>query len=500
MNARSLTEPASAPTDDPLVGTEVGGYRIEEVLAVGGAGVVYRGVHPRIKKRVAVKVLKETDEPGRVELLAKEAEAVNSIGHRNIVDIFGIGTLDDGRPYVVMELLEGQPLDVFLAERGGKLPLAEALALLAELCVPLAAAHQAQLIHRDLKPSNVFVCTPKDGPRFLKLLDFGLAKRASGLGGVTEQTSRTQVSGTPDFMAPEHAQGKAVSARTDLYALGCIAFQLVTGRLPFEGETAMDKMMAHVRAPVPHPRELEPNLPEPLDALICQLLAKKPDARPATAEEVRARLEALLQEANRPATKHLPTERVLRAAAEPPPRSTRGLVVAGAIAAGALLVVTATVLLRQAPRSTPPAAPPDRRFDPLPPVALPSPPPQAPTPSPSASPSPTPADPPRAEPKPPPSTQAKRAEPKPSADLKPAAEPKPTADVKPAPSTDELRARLGKLEQRLHQATPAGADADPAALQYLAKYRLELTMAEDGPARVKLAKLLDQWERMFLPR
>jgi len=214
----------TTPSPDPLIGLHLNEYEVLEAVAEGGMGVVYRGVHPVIQKRVAIKVLKEgTEKEGDYEQLVREAQATNAIGHRNIVDIFGIGRVPDGRAYIIMEFLEGKALDGYIA--GRRLPLIEVVQILFDMCAPLSAAHRAQIIHRDLKPSNTFLCDQPDGGYFLKLLDFGLAKRSMALDGVTEQTAKATVAGTPDYIAPEQAQGKAVSPRTDLYALGCMGYE-----------------------------------------------------------------------------------------------------------------------------------------------------------------------------------------------------------------------------------------------------------------------------------
>ena len=284
-----------APLEDPLIGLQVGEYRILEPVGEGGMGVVYRGVQPVIKKRVAIKVIKpaHASDESQVKRLVAEAEAVNAIGHRSIIDIFSLGTLPDGRPYIIMEFLDGEPLDTWL-NRQGRPPLSVALELLIEMCGPLAAAHRAGVIHRDLKPSNIFLCNQPDGSKFLKLLDFGLAKRAMGLDGSSAQTSQAMVSGTPDYMAPEQARALPISPRSDIYALGVVAFELLTGRVPFMGATPMDVMVGHVSKPAPRLRTFEPSLPEALDELIARMLAKEPEARPQTIEEVRSLLEDVL--------------------------------------------------------------------------------------------------------------------------------------------------------------------------------------------------------------
>ncbi|MBX7098698.1 MAG: serine/threonine protein kinase [Myxococcaceae bacterium] len=293
--------PMSRASMTQLLGTRLGDYEVLELIGEGGMGVVYRGVQPVIKKRVAIKVLRPefaTDQ-GQVKRLFAEAEAVNSIGHRNIIDIFNVGVLPDGRHYIVMEYLDGEPLDLFM-RRKSPMPAHEVLELLGEICVPLHAAHQAGVIHRDLKPSNIFLCEQAGGSRYVKLLDFGLAKMGA-VGGRVSQTSVHQIAGTPDYMAPEQARALDVSVQTDLYALGVIAFQMLTGRLPFLGNTPMDVMVQHVSAPCPTPSTVERTVPGEVDAFVLWLMAKKPEDRPRSAEDVRfelKRLDALLAEAN----------------------------------------------------------------------------------------------------------------------------------------------------------------------------------------------------------
>lgn len=290
-------------------------------------GVVYRGLHPVIKKRVAIKVIKPAyaSDQQQVKRLQSEAEAVNAIGHRAIIDIFGLGALGDGRPYIIMEYLDGEPLDLWL-RRQGRLPLTIALELLIEVCGPLAAAHKAGVIHRDLKPSNIFLCSQPDGSRYLKLLDFGLAKRAMGLDGTTAQTSQAVVSGTPDYMAPEQARALPISPRSDIYALGVVAYELLTGTIPYSGETPMDVMVGHVSKPVPHIRALEPGVPATIDELVAQMMAKEPEARPQSIDVVRELLEEALVSGGAtpaPSQRNLPRLRAMETATPiPPPRGT----------------------------------------------------------------------------------------------------------------------------------------------------------------------------------
>jgi serine/threonine-protein kinase len=211
----------------------VGEYTVRRRIGAGGMGIVYECVHPIIGKRAAVKVLKPelAENPDLMDRLLSEARAVASIQHRSVIDIFGFGRLQDGRHYMVMEYLDGEPLD-FLLHRVGRLPLAEAMDIFDAILSGLGAAHAVGVIHRDLKPSNVILVPQPDGSREVKVLDFGLAKQARP-NEVTPQTVAGRVLGTPEYMAPEQARGLAIGPRTDLYAAGVLAYELVLGQVPF---------------------------------------------------------------------------------------------------------------------------------------------------------------------------------------------------------------------------------------------------------------------------
>lgn len=290
------------PTRDPLIGMKLGEYELRSRIGVGGMGFVYDGIQPLIGKRVAVKVLRPelAQAPEQVARLLAEARAVNAIRHRGIIDIFGFGQVPDGRQYIVMEFLDGQPLDAYLAEKG-RLPPTEALSILDEVLAALGAAHGAGVVHRDLKPSNIFLVREPGGTRYVKLLDFGLAKQGqSGAAGRTAQTRTDMVVGTPEYMAPEQARGQAVGPMTDLYAMGVVTFEMVTGRLPFIGTSPVDLLMKHVDARPPRPSEFVPELPPALDAFILQMLTKDPEARPSSADALRQQLHRLRRTMLRP--------------------------------------------------------------------------------------------------------------------------------------------------------------------------------------------------------
>lgn len=282
---------STSAVQDPLINQRIGDYQVIERIGSGGMGVVYRGIQPIIGKVVAIKVIRATthEDEGLIQRMLLEARAVNAIGHRGIVDIFGFGQLPNGRHYVVMEYLQGAPLDVWLREQG---PLAvdELIALLDEILLPLGAAHSAGVVHRDLKPSNLFVVLHSDGARHIKLLDFGLAKRTVQDQGLTRPGL---VLGTPAYMAPEQVRGQEVDARADLYSFAVLAYKMATGERPFQENDALGQMEAHVSGRPRPLRELRPELPEALEKLLLKLLEKDPAARPASVKEVRQQLRSL---------------------------------------------------------------------------------------------------------------------------------------------------------------------------------------------------------------
>ncbi|MDX2010274.1 MAG: protein kinase [Myxococcaceae bacterium] len=290
---------ADSPLDatsvrDPLLGAKLGDYQVLGPLGEGGMGVVYEGLHTVINKRVAIKVIKPefSGDQVLVRRVLAEAQAVNAVRHRGIVDIHAHGLTPDGRPYLVMELLHGETLHDLLA-RQGQLSQTEAIGLLLEATGPLFAAHKAGIVHRDLKPSNLFLCRDDDGERFLKLLDFGLAKRTAPGVSSSTMTSASLIVGTPDYMAPEQARAQPTDARTDIYALGVLAFELLAGRLPFTAGSSVDLVMQHLSAPVPRLVDLDPSIPQELSDLVAQMMAKEPPQRPQSLEPVRALLRQL---------------------------------------------------------------------------------------------------------------------------------------------------------------------------------------------------------------
>ncbi|WP_437718225.1 serine/threonine-protein kinase [Sorangium sp. So ce448] len=262
-------------------GTMLGEYRVERLLGAGTFGDVYAGEHPLIGKRVAIKVLNRrfASDPTVVSRFVGEARAVNRIRHRNIIDIFSFGVVD-GRHYFVMELLDGLTLGA-LIRREGRLSPGRAVPVLEGIADALDAAHAAGITHRDLKPENIFVAIEKGGRHFPKLLDFGVAKLADE--ALAHKTATGVAVGTPAYMSPEQVRGKGVDHRSDIYALGVIAHEVLTGTLVFQGESMMDVMMMHLLHPPPRASEVCADLPPELDAPVTAMLEKRAEDRPPSA-------------------------------------------------------------------------------------------------------------------------------------------------------------------------------------------------------------------------
>jgi serine/threonine protein kinase len=280
---------AAVDADALKPGTLCGAYVLKKELASGGGGTVYEASHRILGRKAAVKVLRRqlASSPQMVARFVQEARAVNMIKHPSIVDIFEFDDLPDGRPFYVMELLEGIDLRTILTERG-RFPPAEVLEILEPVCSALQAAHDLGIVHRDLKASNIFIGNV-GGQRVVKLLDFGIAKLLhpeAGEGGLTVVGTRL---GTSYTMAPEQIRGDGVDARTDIYALGVVLYHLLTGQYPYRAETMAEIERQHLEAPVPRPSQAAP-VPAGLDAVVLRCMEKTADRRYQT---VKAFIEAL---------------------------------------------------------------------------------------------------------------------------------------------------------------------------------------------------------------
>lgn len=292
--ATSASQAGEWPLPSGRVGSTIAGrYQLLGLIGHGGMGSVYFARHVAIGKPLAVKMLdpRYAAEEHSTERLFREARAAAGIGHPNIVDVADVGVAPDGSPYLVMEYLEGEDLGSLLA-RVGPLPIPAACALLAPILEALAAAHEKQIVHRDLKPANIFVVR-RGAHVSVKLIDFGIAKQVGG----SEQAPITvggALLGTPSYMSPEQAKGSpSVDARADLYALGVVFYQLITGRLPFDGSNYNETLFKIVND---DPSELDStlsSLPPDAVAFIRKAIAKDPRGRYQTAGEMLTAFAAL---------------------------------------------------------------------------------------------------------------------------------------------------------------------------------------------------------------
>jgi sugar lactone lactonase YvrE len=262
---------------DPRIGTTLAGYRIESVVGRGGMGVVYLAEHLRLSRRVALKILPpELAEDQRFrDRFIHESKLAASLDHPNIVDIYDAGEAD-GLVYLAMRYVGGRDLKTLIAREGALGPERTA-ALLTQVAGALDAAHQRGLVHRDIKSANVLVEPPTGSlGEHAYLTDFGLTKRPESMSGLTKTG---QFLGSVEYAAPEQFEGKPIDARTDIYALGCVAYECLTGEVPFRRETEAAVMYAHLREPPPMVTGTRPDLPVGFDAVVSKAMAKRPEER-----------------------------------------------------------------------------------------------------------------------------------------------------------------------------------------------------------------------------
>jgi len=289
-----LDRTALVVAPDPYLGVVLGGtYRIEGIIGVGGMATVYRARNTLQDRVVAVKLFRRelSGDPKLRERFRREATSTRRLPHPNIIEILDWGDTEESLPYLVMEYLEGRTLEALLKQSSGPLSVERTVDLGAQLAAGLARAHDFQVIHRDLKPDNLFVCPRGDDKELLKILDFGIARSMQD----ARLTGTGEIFGTPQYMAPERITSIDAGPAADLYAVGCILFRCVTGRLPFVAPDVTTFLIQHLRDKPVAPRSLRPDVPVELDALILQCLEKDPAKRPVDAHAVGRVLTALAQ-------------------------------------------------------------------------------------------------------------------------------------------------------------------------------------------------------------
>ncbi|WP_437600384.1 serine/threonine-protein kinase [Sorangium sp. So ce590] len=284
---------------------ELGSYRLVERLGGGGMGEVWRAKHRMLARPAAVKLIRpeafqgEAASSGNAKArFEREAQATAALRSPHTIDIFDFGVAHDGSFYYVMELLDGMDLDT-LVKLDGPQPPARVVHLLRQVCHSLHEAHKAFLVHRDIKPANLFLCRYGADLDFMKVLDFGLVAERRKDAAPSTLTADNAITGTPAFMAPEVVLGdRPVDGRTDIYALGCVAYWLLTGALVFEAETAMKTVLLHAtEVPVAPSKRAARPIPPALDRLVLDCLEKDPARRPQSARELSERLAALRMDA-----------------------------------------------------------------------------------------------------------------------------------------------------------------------------------------------------------
>ena len=277
---------APAPTD-PMLGRVVDGrYRLLRALERGGSGTIYVAEQMSVGRQVAVKVLRSSlvDEAKVARRFEREAEIISGLQHEHTLRLFDFGWLDDGRPFLVTELLEGETLGQRL-ERG-RLATGEAVSICCDILAALQEAHDLGIVHRDLKPSNVFLQDGENGVR-VRVLDFGIARKAAS----TTLTEPGMIMGTPAYMSPEQSLKDSIDGRSDLYGVGAILFECLTGRPPFLADSAQTLILKHALMQAPRLNQVSHGFPLALDELVASMLSKTPELRPQTAKEALQALE-----------------------------------------------------------------------------------------------------------------------------------------------------------------------------------------------------------------
>ncbi len=312
---------------DQFVGRDIlgGEYQILEKIGTGGMGSVYKASQPAMNRMVAIKILhpKLANRKDLASRFRREARAMSQLSHPNTVKVFNFGELEeDGSLYIVMEMLEGRNLNQTV-RKDGPIPPERAIPILIQVCGALQEAHDLGIVHRDLKPENIFLARQGGINDYPKVLDFGLAKvteRQMNPGSII-LTQEGMVFGTPEFMSPEQAQGKTLDARSDIYSLAVILYEVLTGKLPFSAKSPMEYIQKHVTEPIIPLSERVPEhrFPSALDEVLARALSKKPEQRFQSASE----FAEALRPYGGPAAQALPAPGQTSSAPEPARTSER---------------------------------------------------------------------------------------------------------------------------------------------------------------------------------